>query len=308
MRTSVAGVPGGRSPERRVRRDSPFTVRSHSGNGSEIARSAAAGRLRATARARCRRKARPIRQVPEPMIEDGGNRGESYPQGRARRSRRTSGAEIVDVRFCDLPGVRQHFSIPIHELTEDVFEDGLGFDGSSIRGFQEIQESDMLLMPDPNTAFIDPFREHPTLNIICDVHDPITGEPYTRDPRYIAEEGRGVPARAPASPTPRTSGPRPSSSSSTTSASTRTSTPATTSSTPTRASGTRARDEPTAAEPRLQAALQGGLLPGPADGPVPGPPLRDGAARSRRSASRSRCTTTRSAPPARPRSTCASTR
>src|SRR5678815_4931916 len=80
----------------------------------------------------------------------------------------------------------QHFSIPAHELEEDVFEDGLGFDGSSIRGFQEIQESDMLLIPDPNTAVVDPFRQHPTLNINCFVRDPVTGESYSRDPRYIA--------------------------------------------------------------------------------------------------------------------------
>ena len=82
----------------------------------------------------------------------------------------------------------QHFSIPAHELTEDVFEEGLGFDGSSIRGFQEIQESDMLLMPDPDTAVIDPFRKHKTLNINCFVRDPVTGEPYSRDPRYIAKK------------------------------------------------------------------------------------------------------------------------
>jgi glutamine synthetase len=99
-----------------------------------------------------------------------------------------SGAEIVDVRFCDLPGVMQHFSLPIHELTEDTFEEGYGFDGSSIRGFQEIQESDMLLIPDPNTAVLDPFREHTTLNINCFVQDPVTGESYTRDPRYIAKK------------------------------------------------------------------------------------------------------------------------
>ena len=99
-----------------------------------------------------------------------------------------SGAEIVDVRFCDLPGIMQHFSLPIHELTEDTFEEGYGFDGSSIRGFQEIQESDMLLIPDPNTAVLDPFREHTTLNINCFVQDPVTGEPYTRDPRYIAKK------------------------------------------------------------------------------------------------------------------------
>src|SRR3954447_26424608 len=96
--------------------------------------------------------------------------------------------EIVDVRFCDLPGLMQHFSIPAHELTEDVFEDGLGFDGSSIRGFQEIQESDMLLIPDPNTAVLDPFRQHVTLNINCFVRDPLTGESYSRDPRYIVQK------------------------------------------------------------------------------------------------------------------------
>ena len=82
----------------------------------------------------------------------------------------------------------QHFSMPIHELTEDGFEDGYGFDGSSIRGFQEIQESDMLLIPDPNTAVIDPFRQHPTLNLNCFVQDPVTGESYSRDPRYIAKK------------------------------------------------------------------------------------------------------------------------
>jgi glutamine synthetase len=104
------------------------------------------------------------------------------------RLAKDSGAEFVDLRFCDLPGVMQHFSMPIHELTEDGFEDGYGFDGSSIRGFQEIQESDMLLMPDPDTAVLDPFRQHPTLNLNCFVEDPVTGESYTRDPRYIAKK------------------------------------------------------------------------------------------------------------------------
>jgi glutamine synthetase len=98
------------------------------------------------------------------------------------------GVEIVDFRFCDLPGLMQHFSAPAHELTADAFEEGYGFDGSSIRGFQEIQESDMLLMPDPNTAVIDPFRQHRTLNINCFVRDPVTGEPYSRDPRYVAKK------------------------------------------------------------------------------------------------------------------------
>src|SRR5438105_9753097 len=104
------------------------------------------------------------------------------------KTMKDQGIEVVDVRFCDLPGLMQHFSVPAHELSEDVFEDGLGFDGSSIRGFQEIQESDMLLIPDPTTAVVDPFRQHPTLNINCFVRDPVTGESYTRDPRYIAQK------------------------------------------------------------------------------------------------------------------------
>ena len=98
------------------------------------------------------------------------------------------GVEIVDFRFCDLPGLMQHFSAPAHQLTEDGFEEGYGFDGSSIRGFQEIQESDMILVPDPNTAVIDPFREHKTLNLNCFVRDPVTGESYSRDPRYVAKK------------------------------------------------------------------------------------------------------------------------
>src|SRR5450432_2022687 len=99
-----------------------------------------------------------------------------------------AGIDVIDVRFCDLPGLMQHFSIPAHELTADVFDDGLGFDGSSIRGFQEIQESDMLLFPDPDTAVVDPFRQHKTLNINCFVRDPVTGESYSRDPRYVAQK------------------------------------------------------------------------------------------------------------------------
>jgi len=101
---------------------------------------------------------------------------------------RDEGVEIIDFRFCDLPGLMQHFSAPAHVLSADVFEEGLGFDGSSIRGFQEIQESDMILVPDPNTAVIDPFRTHKTLNINCFVRDPITLESYSRDPRYVAKK------------------------------------------------------------------------------------------------------------------------
>jgi glutamine synthetase len=98
------------------------------------------------------------------------------------------GVQIVDLRFCDLPGLMQHFSVPVSELTDTVFEEGIGFDGSSIRGFQEIQESDMLLVPDPDTAWMDPFTQHATLNINCFVKDPVTGEMYSRDPRYIAKK------------------------------------------------------------------------------------------------------------------------
>src|SRR4051812_37400462 len=101
---------------------------------------------------------------------------------------RDEGVEIVDFRFCDLPGLMQHFSVPVGQLTEEAFDEGFGFDGSSIRGFQQIQESDMILVPDPNTAVIDPFRQHNTLNLNCFVRDPITGEPYTRDPRYVARK------------------------------------------------------------------------------------------------------------------------
>ena len=96
--------------------------------------------------------------------------------------------KIVDLRFTDWPGVWQHCSYPINELTEDVFENGLGFDGSSIRGWQAINESDMLMVPDPQTAFIDPFFAQPTLVLICNIEDPITRQPYSRDPRWIARK------------------------------------------------------------------------------------------------------------------------
>jgi glutamine synthetase len=94
--------------------------------------------------------------------------------------------QVVDVKFTDLPGTWQHFSIPASTLDEDMIAEGLGFDGSSIRGFQAINESDMLLMPDVSTAFVDPVLSVPTLSITCDVYDPITREPYSRDPRFIA--------------------------------------------------------------------------------------------------------------------------
>lgn len=96
--------------------------------------------------------------------------------------------KMVDVRFTDIPGTWQHFSLPASALTEDDFVKGIGFDGSSIRGFQAINESDMLVVPDPDTAFIDPMLKIPTLALICDIRDPITGENYTRDPRFIAKK------------------------------------------------------------------------------------------------------------------------
>lgn len=99
-----------------------------------------------------------------------------------------NGVKIVDFRFIDLPGTWQHFSTVIGELEEDLFEEGVGFDGSSIRGFQTIDKSDMILIPDPNTATLDPFTEVPTLILTCNVKDPITLEMYSRDPRYIAQK------------------------------------------------------------------------------------------------------------------------
>jgi glutamine synthetase len=102
--------------------------------------------------------------------------------------------EIVDLKFNDLPGLWQHFSIPASELTEiddpvkSIWAEGIGFDGSSIRGFQKIQESDMILMLDPSTAIVDPACEVPTLSVICDIYDPLTKEPYTRDPRFVAKK------------------------------------------------------------------------------------------------------------------------
>jgi glutamine synthetase len=101
---------------------------------------------------------------------------------------RESGVQIVDLRFVDLPGQAQHFSVPVKELSENLFVDGIGFDGSSIRGFQHIHESDMLLMPDPSTAYVDPTLEVTTLIVVCDVVEPGTRASYSRDPRYVARK------------------------------------------------------------------------------------------------------------------------
>ncbi len=98
------------------------------------------------------------------------------------------GVKVVDLRFMDFPGVWQHFSVPIRELEESSFEEGFGFDGSSIRGWQPINASDMLVIPDASTAKIDPFFEIPTLVLICDIVDPTTLQPYSRDPRYVAKK------------------------------------------------------------------------------------------------------------------------
>jgi len=95
---------------------------------------------------------------------------------------------IVDLKFNDLPGLWQHFSISTTELNDGIWKEGIGFDGSSIRGFQKIQESDMIMVLDPTSAIIDPVCEVPTLSIICDIYDPITKKPYSRDPRYIAKK------------------------------------------------------------------------------------------------------------------------
>ena len=105
-----------------------------------------------------------------------------------RQLAKEADVKIVDLKFVDLPGVWQHFSIPAEDLDEDLFEAGIGFDGSSIRGYQQIHESDMLLVADPETAYVDPNLEIPTLSLVCNVKDPITLQPYSRDPRYIAQK------------------------------------------------------------------------------------------------------------------------
>jgi glutamine synthetase len=102
----------------------------------------------------------------------------------------SEGVQFIDIRFCDLPGTVQHFTLPAENFGANVFEDGLMFDGSSIRGFQEIHESDMLLIADPTTAVMDTFRQHKTMNMTMFVHDPLTGEPYSRDPRNVARKAQ----------------------------------------------------------------------------------------------------------------------
>ena len=101
---------------------------------------------------------------------------------------KNEGIQMLDFRFMDFPGLWQHFSVPASSVDANTLNQGLGFDGSSIRGWQSINESDMLVKPVPSTAFIDPFLKIKTLVVICDICDPITGEDYTRDPRHIARK------------------------------------------------------------------------------------------------------------------------
>lgn len=99
-----------------------------------------------------------------------------------------NGVKFIDLKFMDFPGLWQHLTLPLHELKESSFQDGFGFDGSSIRGWKAINESDMLVVPDPETPFMDPFCEIPTLSLIGNIFDPITKQKYSRDPRNIAQK------------------------------------------------------------------------------------------------------------------------
>ena len=99
-----------------------------------------------------------------------------------------NGIRVVDLKFVDMPGTWQHFTIPVSELDSGIWDEGIGFDGSSIRGFQQIQESDMNLFLDTSTAVVDPACEIPTLSILCDIYDPVTKQRYSRDPRNIGQK------------------------------------------------------------------------------------------------------------------------
>ena len=96
--------------------------------------------------------------------------------------------KAVDLRFMDFPGLWQHFTIPAEALEEETFEEGIGFDGSSVVGWRAINEADLLVVPQPETAFLDPFTTLPTLVMICNIQDPITREDYSRDPRNVARK------------------------------------------------------------------------------------------------------------------------
>ena len=120
-------------------------------------------------------------------LSNGSDAAKKTP-GDALEFARKAGAKMVDLKFTDLLGTWQHVSLPLSAIDEDSFEEGLGFDGSSIRGWKGIAESDMLLMPDPSTAMLDPFTEVRTLSLLCGIEDPLTREPYARDPRHIAKK------------------------------------------------------------------------------------------------------------------------
>jgi glutamine synthetase len=122
-------------------------------------------------------------------MQHGGEDNMAMTPEQAMRLAQERGARMVDLKFTDVFGMWQHFSIPARALDESIFTEGIGFDGSSIRGFQQINESDMLLVPDPSTAVMDPFTADPTLSLVCDVTQPgVARTPYTRDPRYIARK------------------------------------------------------------------------------------------------------------------------
>src|SRR5688500_17762310 len=121
-------------------------------------------------------------------MEKNKNKSESTPKAVIDLAKK-QGAKMVDVKFVDTFGTWQHFSVLIGELTEEVFEEGFGFDGSSIRGWKSIEASDMLAMPDARTAFIDPFCNVPTLSLTCTIAETGTKEAYNRDPRGIAQRG-----------------------------------------------------------------------------------------------------------------------
>ena len=118
-------------------------------------------------------------------------------------------ADMVDLKFVDMLGTWQHCSFPIDLWNADTFKEGLGFDGSSIRGWMGIHESDMLAVPDPATACIDPFFARPTVSVIANVVDPVTGKEFSRDPRYVARKAEAYPEEDAASPTPAIIGPEP---------------------------------------------------------------------------------------------------
>ena len=116
--------------------------------------------------------------------------------------------QMVDLKFVDLPGVWQHMTIPVSELTENLFKDGSGLDGSSIRGWKAINNSDLLMVPDPATACLDPFTAVPTLSLTGNVVDPISRENYERDPRFIAQKAEKY-LQAPRSATTHSGGRKP---------------------------------------------------------------------------------------------------